>query len=70
MRIKGVEYDADSADVDLLVSLGRVVPVPETDGRVYATREMHASTPTVRTRRRMPPNEHSMQDDSAPADGS
>lgn len=71
MRVKGSEYDADPADVDLLVSLGRVVPVPDpVDGRVYATRELHASTPNVRSRRRVSTNERLIPDDSAPADGS
>jgi hypothetical protein len=69
MRVKGSEYDVDASDVDLLVSLGRVVPVPDADdGRVYTTREMHASTPNVRPRRRVP--DRSVPDDSAPADGS
>jgi hypothetical protein len=71
MRVKGIEYDADASDVDLLVSLGRVVPVPEDiDGRVYSTREMHAGTPNIRPRRRVPTNERSIPEDSAPADGS
>lgn len=71
MRIKGSEYDADDADVDLLVSLRRVVPVPdEIDARVYATREMHASAPNVRTRRRNPSIDRSASDDSTPTDGS
>lgn len=71
MRVKGSEYDAADADVDLLVSLGRVVPVPEAiDGRLYGTRELHASTPNVRSRRRAVSTERSIPEDSAPADGS
>lgn len=57
MQIKGDEYDADDADLDLLVALDRVVPVePRIDERAYSTRELQASSPEVtitRTRRRV-----------------
>lgn len=57
MQIKGTEYDADDADLDLLVALSRVVPVePPSDERAYSTRELQASSPQVtstRARRRV-----------------
>lgn len=58
MRCKGVEYDVADADVDLLVTLSRVVvvsnQVARDDGRAYQTRELEASTPfsAVPARRR------------------
>lgn len=58
MRIKGDEYDAEAADVETLVALRRVVPLPELrepDARTYATREMQAAAPVAggaRSRRR------------------
>jgi hypothetical protein len=71
MRAKGVEYDAAEEDVELLVSLRRVVPVleqTEKSAQTYATRELQASEPSAssgRTRRRaVPPSERT--DTSAP----
>lgn len=61
MRPKGVEYDAADEDVELLVSLRRVVPVlekSETTDRTYETRELQASAPSAasaRPRRRAVP---------------
>lgn len=58
MRIKGDEYDAAVADIDILVALRRVVPVQEAiaaDERAYETRELRASAPIsagTRSRRR------------------
>lgn len=57
MRIKGTEYDAADTDLDLLISLSRVVPVEPTSAkdRTYSTRELQASFPhesSTRVRRR------------------
>jgi hypothetical protein len=50
MRPKGVEYDAADEDVELLVSLRRVVPVLEKSepaDKTYETRELRASAPSA-----------------------
>jgi hypothetical protein len=56
MQVKGTEYEAADADLDLLITLGRVAPVEVSDdGRTYATRELQASVPpapSTRAKRR------------------
>lgn len=55
MRIKGSEYEAADADLDLLVALDRAVPVEVSrDDRTYSTRELQASVPppSARAKRR------------------
>lgn len=54
MRVKGVEYEVADEDLGILVALSRVVPISDIpDARpTYSTRELQASLPTPRTRRR------------------
>lgn len=55
MRVKGAEYEVHDADIDLLIALGRVARITkseQSDARVYATRELQASTPSAITHER------------------
>jgi hypothetical protein len=49
MRTKGTEYDADDADVELLISLRRVIPVADINRDLaYSTRELRAAASAER----------------------
>lgn len=74
MRIKGDEYEAAAADLDILVSLRRVVPVlgaSAADERAYETRELRASAPisagTRARRRAVLPREPSPEPQAPPS---